>query len=186
MVLAQNFAQQAKPGDIICLKGDLGAGKTAFAQGYAKGLGYSGYVTSPTFTLMQIYEGVYKGAYEGAYEGVYKDVKMPIYHFDLYRLMDEGFGLDASLETSRETSLEASLEASLEDIGFFDYLNADGVCLIEWAEYAKAFIPPGAIWIEIRKGNSLDGNEDKNGRENDRGNEREDGRENERIINFSY
>jgi len=68
--LAFEFGQNAKPGDIFCLSGELGAGKTVFAQGFAQGLGYEGRVTSPTFTLMNVYEGG----------------RLPFYHFDLYRL----------------------------------------------------------------------------------------------------
>ena len=68
--LGFEFGQNAKPGDIFCLSGELGAGKTVFAQGIARGLGYEGRVTSPTFTLMNMYEGG----------------KLPFYHFDLYRL----------------------------------------------------------------------------------------------------
>jgi len=64
------IGQEAKKGDIFCLKGDLGAGKTVFTQGFAKGLGYEGRVTSPTFTLMNEYVGG----------------RLPLYHFDLYRL----------------------------------------------------------------------------------------------------
>ena len=64
------LGQEAKKGDIFCLSGNLGAGKTVFAQGFAKGLGYEGRVTSPTFTLMNEYVGG----------------RFPIYHFDLYRL----------------------------------------------------------------------------------------------------
>ena len=116
MAIACGLAQKAKKGDIICLCGPLGAGKTVFAQGFAKGLGVQGYVNSPTFTLMQIYD----------------DGRLPCYHFDLYRL--EAPDLDA-----------------LEDIGFFEYLDSDGVCLIEWAEYARQFIPSGATWIEIER-----------------------------------
>ncbi|MCL2840341.1 MAG: tRNA (adenosine(37)-N6)-threonylcarbamoyltransferase complex ATPase subunit type 1 TsaE [Defluviitaleaceae bacterium] len=68
--LGFEFGKNAKSGDIFCLSGELGAGKTVFARGMARGLGYSGRVTSPTFTLMNIYEG-----------GI-----LPFYHFDLYRL----------------------------------------------------------------------------------------------------
>ena len=64
------LGQEAKKGDIFCLSGDLGAGKTVLAQGMAKGLGYEGRVTSPTFTLMNEYIGG----------------RLPLYHFDLYRL----------------------------------------------------------------------------------------------------
>jgi len=64
------LGQEAKKGDIFCLTGNLGAGKTVFTQGFAKGLGYEGRVTSPTFTLVNEYVGG----------------RLPLYHFDLYRL----------------------------------------------------------------------------------------------------
>ena len=64
------LGQEAKKGDIFCLSGNLGAGKTVFTQGFAKGLGYEDRVTSPTFTLMNEYIGG----------------RLPLYHFDLYRL----------------------------------------------------------------------------------------------------
>ena len=112
--IAANFAQTAAPGDIICLSGPLGAGKTVFTQGFAQGLGYSGRVTSPTFTIMQIYEGG----------------RIPLYHFDLYRL-------DGGAE-------------ELEGIGYEEYFYAGGVCLVEWPEKAREAIPSGARWVEIR------------------------------------
>jgi len=111
--LAAELAKKAAPGDIICLKGLLGAGKTVFAQGFAKGLGYTGQVTSPTFTIMKIYEGG----------------RLPIYHFDLYRL--EGGA------------------AELEGIGYEEYFYADGVTLIEWPEMAPEVIPDEAMMIEF-------------------------------------
>jgi tRNA threonylcarbamoyladenosine biosynthesis protein TsaE len=63
----------AKPGDVYTLVGDLGVGKTVFTQGIAKGLGIEEAVSSPTFTIVQVYE-----------EG-----RMPFYHFDVYRIGDE-------------------------------------------------------------------------------------------------
>ncbi|MBP2646257.1 MAG: tsaE [Firmicutes bacterium] len=68
--LGKRVAAKLEAGDVICLSGDLGAGKTLFTQGIAEGLGVSEDVTSPTFTIMQVYE-----------EG-----RLAIYHFDLYRL----------------------------------------------------------------------------------------------------
>ena len=112
--IAADFAHISAPGDIICLSGPLGAGKTVFTQGFAKGLGYNGRVTSPTFTIMQIYEGG----------------RIPLYHFDLYRL--DG-GAD-----------------ELEGIGYEDYFYAGGVCLVEWPEKARDAMPKGARWVEIQ------------------------------------
>lgn len=68
--LAAALAQGLTGGCLIALRGDLGAGKTAFAGGLARGLGTSGQVTSPTFTLLHQYE----------------DGRLPFYHFDLYRI----------------------------------------------------------------------------------------------------
>lgn len=69
---AADFAKKMRAGDIICLTGELGAGKTVFTRGLARGLGYGGCVTSPTFALMNVYEGG----------------RLTVYHFDLYRLGD--------------------------------------------------------------------------------------------------
>ena len=70
--LGEKIGKKAHPGQVCTLIGDLGAGKTVFTQGVAKGLGISEAVNSPTFTIMQIYE-----------EG-----RMPFYHFDVYRIGD--------------------------------------------------------------------------------------------------
>lgn len=66
------LGQKAKAGEIFCLIGDLGVGKTVFTQGFAKGLGIEEPVSSPTFTIVQTYE-----------EG-----RIPFYHFDVYRIAD--------------------------------------------------------------------------------------------------
>lgn len=66
------LGEQTKPGQIYCLNGDLGVGKTVFTQGFAKGLGIEEPVNSPTFTIVQEYE-----------EG-----RLPLYHFDVYRIGD--------------------------------------------------------------------------------------------------
>ncbi len=70
--LAERFAEQVEPGTVLCLRGDLGVGKTVFAKGLCAALGVTDYVSSPTFTLVNEYEG--------------KD--FPVYHFDLYRIED--------------------------------------------------------------------------------------------------
>ncbi len=66
------LGSKAKPGEIYCLSGDLGVGKTVFTQGFARGLGILEAVNSPTFTIVQEYEGE----------------KLPFYHFDVYRISD--------------------------------------------------------------------------------------------------
>jgi len=109
------MGQEAKKGDIFCLSGNLGAGKTVFTQGFALGLGYDGSVTSPTFTLMNEYIGG----------------RLPLYHFDLYRL--EGGAED------------------LESIGYKDYFYGNGAVLVEWAELAGDAIPESAIWVKINQ-----------------------------------
>lgn len=70
--LAKKLAQEAKPGDVFALNGQLGAGKTVFARGFAQGLGVDAHITSPTFTILQVYE----------------DGRLPFYHFDIYRISD--------------------------------------------------------------------------------------------------
>ena len=69
--IAKAFAKKLEKGDVICLSGDLGVGKTAFVQGLAKGLGIEEYISSPTFTIVNCYSG-----------------KLPFYHFDVYRIGD--------------------------------------------------------------------------------------------------
>ncbi len=67
----KKLGEAAKPGDIICLDGDLGVGKTVFTQGFAAGLEIDDYVNSPTFTIVKEYDG-----------------RLPLYHFDVYRIGD--------------------------------------------------------------------------------------------------
>ncbi len=71
----KNVAKLLQSGDVLCLAGDLGAGKTRLSQGIAAGLTVSGSVTSPTFTVLNVYEGI-----TGSGQA------LPVYHFDLYRL----------------------------------------------------------------------------------------------------
>lgn len=70
--LGKRIGQSCKPGQVFTLIGDLGVGKTVFTQGVAEGIGITGPVNSPTFTILQVYE-----------EG-----RMPFYHFDVYRIAD--------------------------------------------------------------------------------------------------
>lgn len=71
-LLGQKLGERTKPGDIYCLNGDLGTGKTVFTKGFAHGMGISEPVSSPTFTIVQIYE----------------DGRIPLYHYDVYRIED--------------------------------------------------------------------------------------------------
>lgn len=70
--LGQRIGQEARPGDVFTMVGDLGVGKTVFTQGVAAGLGITEPVSSPTFTIVQVYE----------------DGRLPFYHFDVYRIGD--------------------------------------------------------------------------------------------------
>ena len=78
--LAQAVSSLARPGDVIVLAGDLGAGKTAFVQGFGRGLGVEDRITSPTFTLVHVYEG-----------------RLPVHHLDVYRLEQLSEALDLGL-----------------------------------------------------------------------------------------
>lgn len=84
LTLGKTVAGVLSAGDVVCLLGELGAGKTTLVRGIARGLGYPGRVTSPTFTLMNVYEG-----------------DIPLYHFDFFRLQGcdiEDLGMEEYLE----------------------------------------------------------------------------------------
>ena len=102
-----------KPGSILAYEGDLGAGKTAFTRGLARGLGAKEQVTSPTYTIVN----------------EYLTGRMPLFHFDMYRL--------------------ASAD-DLWDIGWEDYLERGGVCAVEWSENVADALD-GAIRVRIEK-----------------------------------
>ena len=112
--IGREIAREAKPGEVYALVGDLGTGKTAFSGGFAKGLGITEPVTSPTFTIVMEYN-----------EG-----RLPLYHFDVYRLADE---------------------SELDEIGFFEYIDGEGVSLIEWADLIRDLLPEGTVMICFAK-----------------------------------
>ena len=111
--IAKKLADLLQPGTVIAYKGDLGAGKTAFTRGLARGLGITEPVTSPTYTIVN----------------EYTSGKMPLFHFDMYRL---------------------SSSDDLFDIGWEDYLERGGVCAVEWSENV-ADAMENALWITIEK-----------------------------------
>ena len=92
--LGRQFGEKAMPGDVFVLSGDLGAGKTVFAKGFAEGLGVASPVTSPTFTILKSYE-----------EG-----RIPLYHMDVYRIEDpdemEEIGISEMLDGSGTCLIE--------------------------------------------------------------------------------
>jgi len=99
-------------GAVVALYGDLGAGKTAFTRGIAAGLGIDDNVSSPTFTIVNEYSG-----------------KIPLFHFDMYRLGSED---------------------ELFDIGWDDYLERGGVCVVEWSENVPGAFPSNTIIVHLK------------------------------------
>ena len=112
--LGERIGRNAQKGEVYCLNGDLGTGKTVFTQGFAKGLGVQGPVNSPTFTILQQYD----------------DGRLPMYHFDVYRIGDV---------------------EEMEEIGYEDCFYGEGVCLIEWAGLIEEILPEHVITIRIEK-----------------------------------
>jgi tRNA threonylcarbamoyladenosine biosynthesis protein TsaE len=102
------------PGAVIALVGQLGAGKTRLSRAIAEGLGITDgrIVTSPTFVLVQEYEAG----------------RMPIYHFDAYRLGSEG---------------------EFVDLGAGEYFESGGVCLVEWADRVSGCLPQDHLRVEL-------------------------------------
>lgn len=112
LALSAGFASVLRRGDVVCLYGELGAGKTAFVKGLVKGLKMNPLkVHSPTFTLMNIYEG-----------------KIPLYHFDLYRIKaDDLFGL-----------------------GYEEFFYGVGIAAVEWSERLEHLLPKVFWKVELR------------------------------------
>ena len=107
------LAKVLQPGTVIAYRGDLGAGKTAFTRGLAKGLGCGDMVTSPTYTIVN----------------EYLSGRMPLFHFDMYRLASSD---------------------DLWDIGWEDYLERGGVCAVEWSENVDDAME-NAVYVTIEK-----------------------------------
>lgn len=112
MHLGEALARHLVPDDVLLLLGDMGAGKSVLTRGIARGLGVTGYVTSPTFTILQVHE----------------DGRLPLYHFDWYRLSD----------------VEELYELSMDE-----YLQNGGVAVVEWPSRAEEAIPDSYLEIEL-------------------------------------
>ncbi len=112
--LALKLANSCKGGEVFCLNGDLGVGKTVFSKGFANGLGIEEPITSPTFSIVNIYSGInYK-----------------LYHFDVYRIEDI---------------------SELYEVGYYEYIEDNNICLIEWGSNIKEELPDDTIFINIKK-----------------------------------
>lgn len=112
--LGFELGKNACSGEVYTLVGDLGVGKTVFTQGFASGLDIAETVNSPTFTIVQVYD-----------EG-----RLPLYHFDVYRIGDS---------------------EEMFEVGFEEYVYGDGVTLIEWANLIEDILPDNRIDIVIEK-----------------------------------
>jgi len=152
VALGRAVAKLLQPGDVVALYGDLGAGKTVFARGICDGLGVNpSIVGSPTFTILNEYEGAYLNdpaddrADDGADDGgsgrqsisarrstnQRRSTSMPVYHFDAYRIdrIDEFYG-----------------------IGYEEYFFGEGICIVEWAGKIEALVPDHALRLRLDHG----------------------------------
>jgi len=109
--LGKEVGKLAKPGDLLAFYGELGAGKTCFIQGISRELEVKDYVTSPSFTIVNEYQG-----------------KIPIYHFDLFRLNTE----------------------EILELGYEEYFYGEGLTVIEWAEKIEQLLPKEHLKIDIK------------------------------------
>ena len=110
--LARAISDRVQPGDVILLVGDLGAGKSEFTRGLAQGLGVTATVTSPSFTILNVYD----------------DGRIPLYHFDWYRL----------------NSVE-----ELYEMGMEEFLGGDSVAVVEWPSQCPEAIPETHLAIRL-------------------------------------
>jgi tRNA threonylcarbamoyladenosine biosynthesis protein TsaE len=113
--LGRALGERLGPGDFVALVGDLGSGKTCLAQGILAGLGVADPGGSPTFIILQEYAG-----------------RLPVYHFDLYRLADPAL--------------------ELAGLGYEEYFYGDGVALVEWADRAAGLWPHQRLEVYLAHG----------------------------------
>jgi tRNA threonylcarbamoyladenosine biosynthesis protein TsaE len=109
----RRLAEQLRPGDVLLFYGNLGAGKSEMTRGIAEGLGVSGPVTSPSFTILNVYD----------------DGRVPLYHFDWYRLESA---------------------AELYEMGMDEYLGGDGVAVVEWPTQCPEAIPDTHLAVTLK------------------------------------
>lgn len=111
--LGERLGKYVKSGEVIALIGDLGTGKTTFTKSFARGLNIDENIKSPTFTyVLEYLEG-----------------RLPLYHFDVYRITDE---------------------SEIYEIGYEEYIYGDGVSIIEWANIIESELPSKYLKIELR------------------------------------
>ena len=110
-MLGETLAPLLRAGDVLVLSGDLGAGKTQLTKGIGHGLGVAEPVTSPTFNLLLVHEG-----------------RLPLYHFDLYRLEHAD---------------------QLEDLDYWGTLEADGVSVVEWGDRFAEALPIDGVIVRV-------------------------------------
>lgn len=115
----EQLAHDFKEGDVLALMGDLGTGKTTLTKYIARELGIMDAITSPTFTIINEYYGG----------------RLPLYHFDVYRLN----GIDEML-----------------DLGYEEYFFGEGICIVEWAEKIEKLLPENTKTIKIDYGENPD------------------------------
>ena len=115
--IGEQIGRRATPGTVIALIGDLGTGKTTLTKSIARGLGITETVTSPTFNIIR----------------EYKNGRIPLYHFDVYRIADP---------------------EEMYELGYEEYFYGDGVCVVEWADIIEELLPEDAVVIRIGRGAS--------------------------------
>lgn len=114
--LGRALGELLPPGSIVALVGDLGAGKTCLTAGLALGLGIAEPISSPTFNLVLEYDE--------------PNARLPLYHFDTYRLTDR---------------------AEFEQLGLAEYFDRGGICVIEWAERIAALLPEHTLFLRFER-----------------------------------
>ena len=113
--IGEAIGRAAEPGTVVALIGDLGTGKTTLTKSIARGLGVTEIVTSPTFNIIR----------------EYKSGRIPLYHFDVYRIGDPD---------------------EMFELGYEEYFYGDGICVVEWADIIEELLPEDAVIIRIERG----------------------------------